>query len=109
MQNDITGQPPCDGFVEKRVSVIGRISRLVNISISTTAGDVYLADSAQVPRVHVQVNRGNSRGVFGHGRGVKLHEEESKYTEVIAEVYLPYAESTLLRSRPSKHPQLLYL
>ena len=83
--------------------------------ISTTAGDVYLADSAailtrrepstprllpwciwfpphatstQVPRVHVQVHWGDSRGVLGHGR-VQLQ-----------------SESTLLRSRPSKPPQL---
>ena len=54
MQNDITGQPPCDCFEEKRVSVIGRISRLVNIRISTTAGDVYLADFTQVPRVQAK-------------------------------------------------------
>ena len=59
-------------------------TKIVNYSISTTAGVVYLADSAQVPRVqakytadsaqvprvHVQVQRGDSRGVFGHGRGV---------------------------------------
>ena len=63
-------------------------------SISTTAEDVYLADSAQVPRVHakyttdsaqvnrvhVQVHRGGSRSVLGGG----VHEQ----------------------SRPSKHPQL---
>ena len=49
----------------------------------------YTADSAQVPRVHVQVQRGDSRGVLGHGRGVlelKLHEEESKYTEATAKL-----------------------
>ena len=55
MQNDITGQPPCNGFEEKRVSVIGRISRLVNVSISTTAGDVYLADSAQLTQATAEV------------------------------------------------------
>ena len=77
----------------------------INFSISTTAEDVYLADSAQVPRVHakyttdstqvnrvhVQVHRGDSRGVLGHGRGVlglKLHEEKNKYTEAMNEVYL---------------------
>ena len=66
--------------------------------VGTTAGNVYLADSvqlpriqakytadsSQVPRVHVQVHRGDSRVVLGHGRGVlelKLHGEESKYTE----------------------------
>ena len=48
-------------------------------------------DSAQVPRVQVQVHRGDSRGVLGHGRGVlglKLHEEKNKYTEAMNEVYL---------------------
>ena len=47
----------------------------------------YTTDSAQVNRVHVQVHRGDSRGVLGHGRRVlelKLHKEESKYTEAIA-------------------------
>ena len=47
--------PPCNGFEEKRVSVIGRISRLVNVSISTTAGDVYLADSAQLTQATAEV------------------------------------------------------
>ena len=63
---------------------------ILNSSISTTAGDVYLAgsaqvpqvqakydtDSAQVPRVHVLVHRGDSRGVFGLGQSLlelKLH------------------------------------
>ena len=55
--------------------------RFKHSSTSTTAGDVYLADSAQVPRVqakytadpaqvprvHVQVHRGESRGALGHG------------------------------------------
>ena len=34
-------------------------------SLPNTAGNVYLADSAQVPRVHVQVHRGGSRSVLG--------------------------------------------
>ena len=71
-------------------------TNITNSSISTTAENVCLADSAQiprvqakytidsaqVPRVHVQVQRGDSRGVLGHGRGVlelKLHEEDRKY------------------------------
>ena len=82
---------------------------LIYFSTNTTAGDVYMvdsaqvprvqakytADSAQVPRVHVQVHQGDSRGVLGHGRGVlelKLQEEESKYTKAIAEVYLLSSE-----------------
>ena len=55
----------------------------------------YTTDSTQVNRVHVQVHRGDSRGVLGHGRGVlelKLQEEESKYTKAIAEVYLLSSE-----------------
>ena len=70
-------------------------TNITNSSKSTTAENVCLADSAQVPRVqakyttdsgqvprdHVQVQRGDSRGVLGHGQGVlelKLHEEENK-------------------------------
>ena len=63
---------------------------ILNSSVSTTAGDVYLADSAQVPRVHVLVHRGDSRAVLGLERRIlelKLHEEESKYTEARAEVF----------------------
>ena len=55
-----------------------------------SAGDVNFADSSQVPRVHIQVNRGDRQGVLRHERGVlvlKLHEEESKYTEARAEVF----------------------
>ena len=54
------------------------------IPFPTPAGDVYLADSAQVPRVHFQVHRGGSRSALGHGRGVhvlKLRPEEIKYIE----------------------------
>ena len=42
------------------------------------------ATSTQVPRVQVQVHRGDSRGGLGLGRGrleLKLREEESKYSE----------------------------
>ena len=54
-------------------------TNITNSSISTTAENVCLADSAQakyttdsaqMTRVHVQVQRGDSRGVLGHGRGV---------------------------------------
>ena len=68
---------------------------LIYFSTNTTAGDVYLVDSAQVPRVHVQVQQGAGQGVLGHERGVlelKLQEEESKYTKAIAEVYLLSSE-----------------
>ena len=90
-------------------------------------------DSAQVPRVQGQVHRGaaevnlaldegdlswsctrrkastprRSRGVLAFLR-VQLQrnvdEEGGKYTEAMAEVYLPPSESTLLRSPPSPHP-----
>ena len=42
-----------------------------------------MADSAQVP----ELQQDNRRVVLGLGRGVlelKMHEEESKYTEVVA-------------------------
>ena len=90
-------------------------------------------DSAQVPRVQGQVHRGaaevnlaldegdlswsctrrkastprRSRGVLAFLR-VQLQrnvdEEGGKYTEAMAEVYLPPSESTLQRSRPSPPP-----
>ena len=50
-----------------------------------------MADSAQVPVLQVQLQQDDRRNVLGLGRGVlelKMHEEESKYTEVDAEVYL---------------------
>ena len=45
------GQPVSDNCLALSVTLNNTY-----YSISTTAGDVYLADSAQVPRVHVQVH-----------------------------------------------------
>ena len=84
---------------------------LIYFSTNTTAGDVYLVDSAQVPRVHVQVQQGAGQGVLGHERGVlelKLQEEESKYTKAIAEVYLLSSEcnfKAMLTRREASTPR----
>ena len=40
--------------------MVGFGLNISNFGISTTAGVVYLADSAQVPRVQVQVQRGEA-------------------------------------------------
>ena len=69
---------------------------LIYFSTNTTAGDVYLVDSAQVPRVHVQVHQGDSRGVRGHGQGVLERSRWCTWLRL----------GVLERSRPSKHPQL---
>ena len=49
-----------------------------------------MADFAQVPRVKAKFTEAQPEG--------------GKYTEAMAEVYLPPSESTLLRSPPSPHP-----
>ena len=72
---------------------------ITHLSISITAGDVYLADSAQVPRVHVQIHQGDSRGVLGHGRGLLERSQWCTWRGLWV----------LERNRPSKHAQLLYL
>ena len=72
-------------------------TKIVNYSISTTAGVVYLADSAQVPRVQAKYTADSAqvpRGVLE----LKLHEEESKYTEATAEVYLLSSECNFITS-----------
>ena len=76
---------------------MGFTKKTFKFSISTTAEDVYLADSAQVPWVQAKYTADSAqvpRGVLE----LKLHEEESKYTEATAEVYLLSSECNFITS-----------
>ena len=83
--------------------------------VGTTAGNVYLADSAQVPRIQAKYTADSSQvpwvhvQVLGHGRGVpkwKLHEEESKYTKATAEVYLLSSDCNVAMLPRTMQPEL---
>ena len=75
----------------------------------STMNDTNIAKGAQDPgiaRGGKQVHRGDSRGVLAFLQ-VQLQrnvdEEGGKYSEAMAEVYLPPSESTLLRSQWLRH------
>ena len=67
----------------------------------------YASSKFKYTSVYLNLDSAYLRGVGG-GHLVQLQrnvdEEGGKYTEAMAEVYLPPSESTLLRSPPSPHP-----